>query len=157
MGKALSITRRALTRALPTGLIGCLLLTGVHFLTLTAGVAKPWLASGKGWPAAPSLPVTTGSIAVECLVAALPLIPVLALCSYAGRVIGCLAFLAIWAFGGAHLGLLFAPDYGSTWASSEALREIYFAGSFTVVALCTSLFVLWTTAPFPERNTSPPA
>ncbi|NPD15669.1 hypothetical protein HOY34_10695 [Xinfangfangia sp. D13-10-4-6] len=136
-------------RALVCGLLGTVLASGTHYLTLSAGVAMPYLAQGRGLPETPSLPLTPGGLALHCLIAALPMLPVLAACSYGGRLLIALGFVLVWALGGEHLGQLFAADFGNSWGFSEPLRSLYLRGSFSTVAVFVCLFVLWTVPSLP--------
>ncbi|MBJ2151720.1 hypothetical protein [Paracoccus sp. IB05] len=136
-------------RALAAGLIGTALATGVHFMTLTSGVARGLIGSGQGLPQTPGLPLTAGGLALECLIAALPVLPVVALTVFAGRFLMSLGFLATWAWGGARLGTLIAAASGRTLGWGDGFSLVYSSGMFSLIAALTAAFVLWILAPRP--------
>lgn len=137
-------------RAAAAGLIGTALAAGVHFMTLTSGVARGLIGSGQGLPQNPGLPLTTGGLALECLIAALPVLPVVAITVFAGRFLMSLGFLAAWAWGGNRLGWLFAAASGGSSGWGDGFSRFYSTGMFTLIAALTAAFVLWILAPRPR-------
>ncbi|WP_112309567.1 hypothetical protein [Pseudogemmobacter bohemicus] len=137
-------------RALAAGLIGTVLATGVHFMTLTMGAARGLIGSGQGLPHTPGLSLTAGGLAFECLIAALPVLPVVAITVFAGRFVMSLGFLAALAWGGEQLGTLFTAASGGIFGWGDGFTLFYSAGMFTFVAAFTATFTLWILAPRPR-------
>ncbi|SEB92846.1 hypothetical protein [Rhodobacter sp. 24-YEA-8] len=146
MGTALT----RLGRALAAGLIGTALATGLHFMILTSGAARGLIGSGQGLPQTPGLPLTAGGLVLECLIAALPVLPVVALTVFGGRVLMSLGFLAAWAWGGNRLGTFFTAVSGGTFGWGDGFALFYSTGMFTMIAALTAAFVLWILAPHPR-------
>lgn len=132
---------RALIRAAAAGgCAWCLAFAGI-WLHIRLGLGGTYL--GQGYPMWPGLKVREAGLVLDSALATLPVLPLVALPVLLGRVAALPGFALGWYVAAEAVVAPYVIDFGTTWASGEAFRALFWRYGFTETVLLCSLGLLW--------------